>query len=96
MAKHKVEVKLNGEFTTIDVFLEGIEISLREINDGEHYKLFSEFEITDLLDVHVRLKGWIDMKWSIEIKVDNKKVFNRNGEFDWKGFITFTEQVNMA
>ncbi len=29
MAKHKTEVSLHGEFTTIDVFLEGIEIPLR-------------------------------------------------------------------
>lgn len=50
MAKHKTEIKLVGEFTTIDVYLEGIEIPLREINDGEHYKLYSEFEISGLLN----------------------------------------------
>ena len=95
MAKHKTEVKLTGEFTTIDVYLEGIEIPLREVNDGEHYKLYSEFEINGPLDVHVRLKGWIDMKWEISIKVDNKEVFKKKDTFDWRGFTTFTQPVNI-
>ena len=95
MAKHKTEVKLVGEFTTIDVYLEGTEIPLREINDGEYYKLYNEFVIDGQLDIHVRLKGWIDMKWKISIKVDDKEVFKKNGTFDWKGFVTFTDKVNI-
>lgn len=95
MSKHKLEVKLSGEFTTIDVYLEGTEIPLREINNGEYYKLYTEFEIKDPLDVHVRLKGWSDMKWKISIKVDDTEVLENNGVFDWKAFVTFTKQVNI-
>lgn len=90
MAKHKIEVILKGEFTTIDVFLEGIEIPLREINDNDYYKLYSEFEIDNPLDINFRLKGWTGMSWSILIKVDNTTVFSKKGVFDRKGFVTFS------
>lgn len=90
MAKHKLELFLKGEFTGIDISLEGIQIVPREINDNDYYKLFSEFEIQSLLDIHVRLDGFIGMKWSISIKVDNGEVYTKEGEFDSKGFVTFT------
>lgn len=92
---YKVEVFLKGEFTTIDVFLEGKEIPLREINDGDYYKLYSSFEILDPLDIHVRLKGWYSMDWSFAVKVNDKEVFKKEGEFDVKGFVTFTEKVKI-
>jgi hypothetical protein len=95
MAKHKTEVTLKGEFTTIDVFLEGIEIPLREINDNEYYKLYSEFEIQNPLDIQVRLKGWIGMKWGFSIILDDKEVYSNKGTFDYKGFVTFTVQKNI-
>jgi len=91
MAKHKTEVSLQGEFTTIDVFLEGIEIPLREINDNDYYKLYNEFEITDPLNINVRLKGWIGMKWKITIKIDDAIVHTKNGIFDSKGFVSYSE-----
>lgn len=90
MAKHKTEISLKGEFTTIDIFLEGVEIPLREINDNDYYKIFSEFEIENPLDINVRLKGWTGMKWEISIKVDGTIAYTRNGVFDKKGFVTFT------
>jgi len=90
MSKHKTEVSLQGEFTTIDVFLEGIEIPLREINDNDFYKLYNEFEIVNPLNISARLKGWTGMKWKITIKVDDKVVYSKNGIFDNKGFVTFT------
>ncbi len=90
MAKHKTEVSLQGEFTTIDVFLEGIEIPLREINDNDYYKLYNEFEIVNSLNINVRLKGWSGMKWKITIKVDDTTAYTKNGVFDNKGFVTFT------
>lgn len=90
MAKHKTEVNLQGEFTTIDVYLEGIEIPLREINDNDYYKLYSEFEIINPLNINVRLKGWTGMKWKITIKVDETNVYSKNGVFDNKGFVAFT------
>ena len=96
MAKCKTEVFLKGEFTTIDVFLEGLEIPLREINNGEFFKLFSEFGIRNPLDIHVRLKGWISMKWQFKIKVNDKEVFSKSGQFDSKGFVTFTEQIQIT
>jgi hypothetical protein len=90
MAKHKTEVSLQGEFTTIDVFLEGIEIPLREINDNDYYKLYNEFEINNPLNINVRLKGWTGMKWKIIVKVDDTNVYSKKGDFDEKGFVTFT------
>ena len=95
MTKHKTELILKGEFTTIDVFLEGIEIPLREINDNDYYKLFNEFEVQNPLDIHVRLKGWIGMKWEFSVKVDSKEVYSDKGQFDHKGFITFTKHINI-
>ncbi|MBK7389089.1 MAG: hypothetical protein IPI23_08465 [Bacteroidetes bacterium] len=90
MSKHKTEVSLQGGFTTIDVFLEGIEIPLKEINDNDYYKLYSEFEISNPLNISVRLKGWTGMKWKITIKIDDINVYSKNGVFDNKGFVTFT------
>ncbi len=95
MAKHKTEVILKGEFTTIDVFLEGFEIPLREISDNEYYKLYNEFEIQNPLDINVRLKGWIGMKWKLIVKVDDNEIYANNGIFDYKGFVTFTNQINI-
>jgi hypothetical protein len=95
MAKKKVEVILKGEFTTIDIFLEGIEIPLNEINNNDFYKLYNLFEIEDPLDIHVRLKGWIDMNWEIIIKINNATVFSKHGTFDYRGFITFTETIKL-
>jgi hypothetical protein len=91
MAKHKLELSLKGEFTGIDVSLEGIQIVPREINDNDYYKQFSEFEIQNPLDIHVRLDGFIGMKWTLSIKVDDTEVYSKKGEFDFKGFVTFTE-----
>jgi|GEM_PF-4329143 len=90
MAKYKTEVSLQGEFTTIDVFLEGIEIPLREVNDNDYYKLYNEFEIINPLNINVRLKGWVGMKWKIIIKVEDKAAYTKSGVFDNKGFVTFT------
>ena len=90
MATYKTEVSLQGEFTTIDVFLEGIEIPLREINDNDYYKLYNEFVIVNPLDISVRLKGWMGMKWKFSINIDDANIFSNNGVFDEKGFITFT------
>jgi hypothetical protein len=90
MAKHKTEVSLQGEFTTIDVFLEGIEIPVREINDNDYYKLYNEFEIVNPLNINVRLKGWTGMKWKFSVKVDGANAYSNNGVFDEKGFVTFT------
>ena len=95
MAKHKVELILKGEFTGIDIALEGIQIVPREINDNDYYKLFSEFEIQNPLNIHARLDGWIGMKWLLSIKVNDKEVYSRKGTFDSKGFVTFTETKNI-
>ena len=95
MSKRKVEVFLKGEFTTIDVFLEGMEIPLREINNNEYYKLYTEFDIVDELDIHVRLKGWVNMQWSFKVKVDDVEKLLKSGTFDFKGFVTFTEHVKV-
>jgi hypothetical protein len=95
MAKHKIELFLKGEFTGIDVSLEGTQIVPREINDNDYFKLFSEFEIQNPLDIHVRLDGFIGMKWSLSIKVDDTEVYSKKGEFDFKGFVTFTETKNI-
>lgn len=90
MTTHKTEVSLQGEFTTIDVFLEGIEIPLREINDNDYYKLYNEFVIVNPLDISVRLKGWMGMKWNFSINIDDANIYSNNGVFDKKGFVTFT------
>jgi hypothetical protein len=95
MARHKIEVNLLGEFTTIDVFLEGIEIPLKEINDNTYYKVYTEFDILDPLDINVRLKGWIGMKWNLSVKVDDKEFYSKEGVFDYKGFVTFTDTKNI-
>ena len=89
--KYKVEVFLNGEFTTIDVYLEGHEIGLREINDNEFYKLFNEFIIDEPLNIHVILKGWSGSKWSFLIKINDKDFFKNKGTFSSSGYVTFTE-----
>ncbi len=89
--KNKVEVFLKGEFTTIDVYLEGREIGLREVNDNEYYKLFNEFVIEGPLNIHVRLKGWSGSKWSFLVKVNDKEFFKTNGTLSSSGFVTFTE-----
>lgn len=95
MGKHKVETTLKGVFTTIDVYLEGIEIPLSEINQNEYYKLYSAFVIDNPLDIHVMLKGWTGMEWSLAIVVDDKEVYKNNGVFDKKGYVTFTAQINL-
>lgn len=95
MANHKLEVFLKGEFTGIDIALEGKQIVPREINDNDYYKLFTEFEILNPLNIHVRLDGWFSMKWKFIIKVDNVEVFSNKGEFDEKGFVTFTKERNI-
>ncbi len=91
----KVEVFLTGEFTTIDVYIEGREIPLREINDTEYYKLYTSFDIINPLDVHVRLKGWFIMDWSFAVKVNDQEVLSEEGQFGIKGFVTFTNQVTI-
>lgn len=95
MAKHKTEIFLEGEFTTIDVILEGIEISLREVNDNEYYRVFNEFEIENPLDLSYRLKGWTGMDWSIMLKVDETNVYSKKGVFDHKGFVTFSKAITI-
>jgi len=95
MAKYKVEVQLTGVFTTIDVFLEGIEIPLREVEPNKYVKIYSAFEIVNPLDIHVLIKGWIGMKWAFLVRVNDKQVFKKEGEFDKKGYATFTETVNI-
>jgi len=90
MSKHKTEVNLQGEFTTIDIFLEGIEIPLRAINDNDYYKLYSAFDIVNPLNISARLKGFFGMKWKLTIKVDDQNVYSKNGTFDEKGFVTFS------
>ncbi len=90
ISKNKVEVFLKGEFTTIDVYLEGKEIGLREINDNEYYKLYNEFYIDGQLDIHVRLKGWNTSKWSFTVKLNDKELFAKSDKFDSSGFVTFT------
>jgi hypothetical protein len=95
MTKHKMELFLKGEFTGIDVALEGLQIVPREINNNDYYKLFSEFAIQNPLDIHARLDGWIGMKWSLSIKVDDKEVYSKKGTFDSKGFVTFTDTQNI-
>jgi|KBSSwiStaDraftv2_1062776.scaffolds.fasta_scaffold61514_2 hypothetical protein len=95
LSSYKVEVFLKGEFTTIDVYLEGKEIPLREVDDNEYYKLYTSFDIINPLDIHVRLKGWFGMDWNFEVRVNNKQVYSNDGVFDVKGFVTFTEHVNI-
>lgn len=95
MSSYKTEIMLKGEFTTIDVFLEGIEIPLTEINDNEYYRLYSAFKIENPLDIHVRLKGWTGMSWSFKVKIETDEVFSKNGVFDHKGFVTFTESISI-
>lgn len=95
LASYKVEVFLKGEFTTIDVLLEGKEIPLREVDDNEYYKLYTSFDIINPLDIHVRLKGWFGMDWSFSVKINDKEIYANEGVFDIKGFVTFTEHVNI-
>jgi hypothetical protein len=95
MAKHKTEVSLKGEFTTIDVCLESIEIPVREINDNDYYKLYNEFEIVNPLDISVRLKGWTGMKWNFSVKIDDADTYSNNGVFDEKGFVTFIASITI-
>lgn len=95
MANHKLEVFLKGEFTGIDIALEGKQIVPREINDNDYYKLFTEFAIQNPLNIHVRLDGWFSMKWKLIIKVDDVEVFSKKGEFNDKGFVTFTNEKNI-
>lgn len=95
MAKHKLEVTLKGEFTTVDVTLEGIEIPLREIKDNVYHRLYSHFEILNPLDIFVKLKGWTGQDWSILIKVDDQEKFKEKGTFDSKGFAKISEQVQI-
>jgi hypothetical protein len=42
------------------------------------------------LNINVRLKGWVGMKWKITIKIDDTTAYTKNGVFDNKGFVTFT------
>jgi hypothetical protein len=35
------------------------------------------------------------MKWKLIIKVDDVEVFSKKGEFDDKGFVTFTNEKNI-
>jgi hypothetical protein len=95
MPHYKTEVTVKGELTTVDVILEGTEIPLREINENEYYRSYSEFEVVEPLDVSVRLKGWTGMKWSVEIKLNDNVVLSKKGEFDVKGFVTFSEPCNV-
>jgi len=95
MAKHKLEVILNGEFTGIDIAIEGKQIVPREINDNDYYKLFPEFVIQNPLNIHVRLDSWFSMKWKLIIKVDDIELFSKKGEIDNKGYVTFTEEINI-
>jgi len=95
MAKKKLEINLKGELTGIDIVLEGIRIIPREINDNDYYKIYNQFEIQNPLDIHIRLDGWIDMKWEFVIKIDNKKVYSKKGKFTHKGFVTFNDKINI-
>lgn len=93
MELHKVEVFLNGEFTTVDVYLEGREIPLQEINNNQYYKLYTKLPVYGSLDVHVRLKGWISMDWELKIKVDDVERLHERGTFGQWGFATFTRNI---
>ena len=93
MANYKVEIFLKGEFKEVDVFLEGTEIPLREINDNDYYKLYNQFDIQNPLDINVRLKGWYDMFWEFSVKVNDVEKYHKNGVFDNKGFVGFTDSV---
>jgi hypothetical protein len=91
--KVDVEVILKGVFTTIDVYLEGKEVPLREIDTNIFQRIFKNFEITNCLDIHVLLKGWTGMEWSLIIKVDNLTKLEKTGEFDKKGYVSFSESL---
>jgi len=92
----KVEVKLVGEFTTVDVFLEGDEIPLKEINDNEYHKVYTNFQIEGSLDVLVRLKGFYSMDWDIKIFVNDNEIFHRSGVFDDKEFVTLKAEIDLG
>jgi len=95
MENYKTEVILTGEFTTIDVFLEGTEVPLSETESNTYYKEYPAFAIEGLLDLNVRLKGWTGMSWSLKIKIRDKEVYSRSGVFDIKGFVTFTASIQV-
>ena len=92
MAKHKLEVKLSGEFTTIDIKVEGREVALREINDGEYYKKYSSFEIDDVINLNIFLIGFPTMEWKLEIFVDGDKVYSKKDKFI-KDYVSYTENI---
>ncbi len=95
MSKHKLEVTLKGEFTTVDVELEGKEIPLRESGDNIFSWTDSNFEIENPLNISVRLKGWTSQDWSIVIKVDDQEKFKKEGTFDSSGFVNFPAEVQI-
>lgn len=92
MSKHRLEVKLYGEFTTVDIKVEGREISLREINGNEYHKLYSSFEIDELINLNVFLIGFPSMEWKIQIFADNKKVYEKKAKFK-KDYVSYTEDI---
>jgi hypothetical protein len=92
----RIEVKLVGEFTTVDVFLEGNEIPLKEVKDNEFYKVYTNFQIDGPLDVLVRLKGFYSMDWDIKILANGNEVFHRSGVFDDKEFVTFKAEIDLV
>ncbi len=92
MASHNLEVTLKGQFSYIDVFLEGQEIPLREIDNDVYYRQYSNFDISNPLDINVRLCGFPPSNWDLSINVDNKNVFHKNKPFA-KKWVDFTESI---
>lgn len=95
MANYKLEVILRGTFTTIDIRLEGIEIQLVQKDNAYHYKLYNNFNIINPLDISVRLKGWEGMQWSLEIKVEDIKIYEENSTFDHKGYVEYSTAIDI-
>jgi hypothetical protein len=86
----KIEVILRGEFTNMDINIEGLHVPLYRSGQGEYVKSYEYFEIQWPLDVNIRLKSGLGKRWEVIIRLGGKSIFRRNGMFLEKRWITLS------
>ena len=94
MATHKLDVTLKGQFSYIDVFIEGYEIPLREIDNDVYYRSYTNYEIDQTLDLNVKICGYPGTNWDLKINVDDKEIFADNKPFI-KKWAVFTKSIDL-
>jgi hypothetical protein len=95
MKQGKLEVTLEGSFTTIEVFVEGQRIKLFEKKEHVYTRTYEKFEVNDTLDIVCNLYGWRGRDWKLEVKFEGTSFFADSGTFDKSGFVKIKKSIQL-